>query len=272
MYEKYWNLEEKPFQNTPDPRYMYLSRQHLSASTLMIYVIKENKGVGLLTGEYGSGKTVISRLIFKILPEDIFDFAVVTNPQLNPLEMLKEICFQFRIKTPASSFKNDYLEALNTHFYANFREGKHTIIIIDDAQTIMDPLTLEEVRHLLNFQLDDRFLTTLLLFGQTELREKIKSFPQLNQRIAVKYHLDALDKEDTEKYIYFRLHNAGAKWEIFTPEAQDIIWKHSGGIPRMINCIADWCLLLGYSRLKDSVDEQIAMKAVNDLGYPPTEE
>ena len=123
----------------------------------------------MLTGEYGSGKTVTSRLILRILPEDIFDFAFVTNPQLSPIEMLKEICFQFGIKIPSSSYKRDYLEALNKLLYTNLDKGKHTIIIIDDAQTIMDPLTLEEVRLLLNFQLDGRFLITMLLFGQTEL-------------------------------------------------------------------------------------------------------
>ena len=165
MYEEYWGLREKPFQNTPDPRFVYLSEQHLEAAALLIYVIKENKGAGMLTGEYGSGKTVISRLIFEILPKDIFDFAIVTNPQLNPAEMLKEICFQFSIKTSASPTKNELLEALNDRFYSNFHAGKHTIIIIDEAQTILDPLTLEEVRLLLNFQLNDRFLTTVIILS-----------------------------------------------------------------------------------------------------------
>ena len=267
MYEEYWGLKEKPFQNTPDPRFVYLSEQHLEASALMIYAIKENKGASMLTGDYGCGKTVISRLIFEILPRNIFDFSIVTNPQLNPAEMLKEICFQFSIRTSASPSKNELLEALNDRFYVNLHAGKHTIIIIDEAQTIMDPLTFEEVRLLLNFQLNDRFLTTLLLFGQTDFREKIKRFRQLNQRIVLKYHIDALRKDDTEKYINYRLHIAGARRRIFTDDALNLIWDRSKGIPRVINAIADWCLLLGYSRLNDRIEEKTALKAAADLGY-----
>lgn len=267
MYEAYWGLKEKPFQNTPDPRFVYLSAQHLEATALMIYVIKENKGAGMLTGEYGCGKTVISRLIFEILPKDIFNFAIVTNPQFSPFEMLKDICFQFSIKTSASPGKNELLEALKDHFTTNLNLGKHTIIIIDEAQAILDPLTIEEIRLLLNYQLNDRFLTTLLLFGQTELGEKIKSIMQLQQRIALKYHISALGKVDTEKYVNSRLHIAGARSQIFTYDALQFIWEISGGIPRVINAIADWCLLLGYSRLNDRIDEQTAIKAAKDLGY-----
>ncbi len=267
MYEKYWGLKEKPFQTTPDPRFVYLSEQHLEATALMIYAIKENKGAAMLTGEYGCGKTVISQLIFEILPREIFDFAIVTNPQLNPTEMLKEICFQFSLKTSASPSKNELLEALRNHFYANLDAGKHTIIIIDEAQTILDPLPFEEVRLLLNFQLNDRFLITLLFFGQTELREKIKNFRQLNQRIVLKYHIDTLGKVDTEKYVNYRLHVAGARRKIFTYDALRLIWESSEGIPRVINAIADWCLLLGYSKLNDRLDERTAMKAATNLGY-----
>jgi general secretion pathway protein A len=128
-------------------------------------------------------------------------------------------------------------------------------------------LTFEEVRFLLNFQLNDRFLTTVLLFGQTELRERIKDFPHLSQRIALRHNLTALGKEDTGRYIAYRLNVAGSLKNPFDPEALQIIWKHSEGIPRVINTISDWCLLLGYSRFKSSIDGQIAQKAVADLGY-----
>ena len=269
MYEKYWGLKEKPFQNTPDPRFVYLSQQHLDAAALMIYVIKENMGAGMLTGEYGSGKTVISRLLFEILPKSIFDFAIVINPQLSHVEMLREICNQFGLEQPASPTKNDCLEALKDRFFLNLRQGKQTIIIIDEAQSIVDPLTFEEVRFLLNFQLNDRFLTTLLLFGQTELREKIRDYPHLNQRIALRHNLTALNEEDTRKYIEYRLRVADSQKIIFTSEALQTVWQYSGGVPRVINTIADWCLLLGYSRLKPQVDGRVATKAVTDLGYVP---
>ena len=269
MYERHWGLKEKPFQNTPDPRFVYLSQQHLDAAALMIYVIKENLGAGMLTGGYGSGKTVISRLLFEILPRSIFDFAIVINPQLSPIEMLTEICNQFGIKPSASPTKNEYLEALNDRFFKNLRQGKQTIIIIDEAQSIVDPLTFEEVRFLLNFQLNDRFLTTLLLFGQSGLREIVKAIPPLDQRIGLRHNLTALGQDDTQRYVEYRLGVAGTQKSLFTSEAQHIIWEHSEGIPRRINTIADWCLLLGYSRMKPIIDGQVATKAVTDLGYIP---
>ena len=121
MYETYWKLKEKPFENTPDPRFIYSSHEHLEAATRLTYAVEERKGAALLTGEYGCGKTVISRLLFDLLPKDKYEIALVTNPLLSPVELLREICFQLDIKNIANSVKQQLLMNLNDRFYRSSR-------------------------------------------------------------------------------------------------------------------------------------------------------
>ena len=233
-------------------------------------------GIGVVIAAVIGGFTLAGgKLLVLMQPAE---FVVICGAALgavliaNGPTTIKRLIRQLTTLPKSGPTKNDYLEALNERFFANLNEGKHTVIIVDEAQTIINPLTFEEIRLLLNFQLKDRFLTTLLLFGQTELAEKVQNFPQLNQRISLKYKLQTLGKVDTEKYINYRLHVAGAREKIFSDDAQHVIWKYSGGTPRVINTIADWCLLLGYTRLRDKIGEQIATKAVTELGYTPIEE
>ncbi|NIO49837.1 MAG: AAA family ATPase [Candidatus Aminicenantes bacterium] len=265
MYEAHWGLKEKPFENTPDPRFIYLSHEHLEAAARLTYVIKQRKGAALLTGEYGCGKTIISRLILEILPKDKFEVGLVTNPLLNPLELLREICLQMGIKISRKMPKTKLLKELNQLFYENMNKGKDTVLIIDEAQAVKDLNSFEELRLLLNFQLNDRFLLTLLLIGQPELREKIDELKQLKQRLALRYHLNPLNKEDTEKYIVHRLGIAGAKKKIFTNNASCAIWDDSEGVPRMINSICDMSLLVGYTKGLREINADIAKKAAQGL-------
>ena len=265
MYEEHWGLKEKPFENTPDPRFIYLSHEHLEAATRLTYVIKERKGAALLTGEYGCGKTIISRLIFQILPQDKYEIAMVTNPLLNPLELLREICLQLDIRISKKMPKTKLLKELNQRFYENMNKGRDTVLIIDEAQAIRDLMAFEELRLLLNFQLNNRFLLTLVLIGQPELREKIDELKQLKQRLTLRYHLNPLNKEDTKKYIIHRLGIAGVKQKIFSNSASSTIWEDAEGIPRMINSICDMCLLVGYTKGLKEIDEEIARKAAHGL-------
>jgi len=265
MYEEHWGLKEKPFENTPDPRFIYLSHEHLEAATRLTYVIKERKGAALLTGEYGCGKTIISRLIFEILPQDKYEIGLVTNPLLNPLELLREICLQLDIRISKKMPKTKLLKDLNQRFYENMNKGRDTVLIIDEAQAIRDLMAFEELRLLLNFQLNNRFLLTLILIGQPELREKIDELKQLKQRLTLRYHLNPLNKEDTKKYIIHRLGIAGVKQKIFSNNASSTIWEDAEGIPRMINSICDMCLLVGYTKGLKEIDEEMARKAAHGL-------
>lgn len=265
MYETYWHLNEKPFENTPDPRFVYLSHDHLEAISRLTYAVEERKGAALLTGDYGCGKTVMSRLLFEKLPQDRYEIGMVTNPMLSPIDLLREIGLQLGIKNSLGRNKTQLLANLNDRFYENMNSNKDTVIIIDEAQTIKNPMAFEELRLLLNFQLNKRFLLTLILIGQPELREKIDKMKQLKQRLAVRYHLNPLNKKETERYVVHRLKIAGTQKKIFGENAFPLIWESSGGIPRMINTICDMCLLVGYSKKLNRIVREIVKNVVSDL-------
>lgn len=265
MYESYWGLNEKPFENTPDPRFLFLSSEHLEALTRLIYIVEELKGATLLTGEYGCGKTVLSRLLFEKLSPDKYNVALVTNPLLDATELLEEICFQLGIEIKETPLKTHLLRELNSSLYKNMKNGKGTIVIVDEAQAIKSEQAFEELRLLLNFQLNDRFLLTLILIGQPELREIIGKLKQFKQRISMQYHLNPLNITDGEKYIFHRLKVAGAKKRIFSDGAVKSIWEHAEGIPRIINTICDTCLLTGLSMKASKIDGTIVDKVIKYL-------
>ncbi|MCX5680005.1 MAG: AAA family ATPase [Candidatus Omnitrophica bacterium] len=265
MYEKYWGLTEKPFENTPNPRFMYYSKKHEEALMRLLYAIKEEKGAAMLTGEYGSGKTALSRIVIdELIKDKIYEAALITHPQLTPVEFIQEIIYQLKNEHVKGS-KPQLLHMMQDIIYKNFNEGKKTVILIDEAQIIKNKETFEEVRLFLNFQLNDRFLITLVLIGQPELLAKIRSIPQLKQRLGVKYHLSGLNNVETAEYIKHRLSVGGSKMEIFTQEAVEVIYEYSKGLPRSINNVCDMCLLIGFGQEAKVVDKELAQKVVTDL-------
>jgi len=242
MYEQYWGLKEKPFENTPDPKFFYSSPQHEEALTRMLYTVKEQKGAGLLTGVYGCGKTLLARALLKELQKDVYKVAIINNPKLDEVEMLRMIGYSLGLTTVPER-KSDVLVKIETLLKENLMDGKKTVIIIDEAHSIEDNNIFEEIRLLLNFQLEDKFLLTIVLLGQPELKEKIENIKQLNQRIAMRYYLTSLNQEETEEYIVHRLTVAKAAQNPFLPEAVEVIYQQSAGIPRRINHICDTALL-----------------------------
>ncbi|MFQ6617320.1 MAG: ExeA family protein [Fidelibacterota bacterium] len=247
MYLEYWNLEKKPFENAPDPEFFYFSPEHEEAYLRMLYTIKENKGAGMLSGEYGCGKTTLIRLIVSDLSENQFDIAVLDNPRWTPMEMLKEILYQLGEEVKTDS-QTGISRILGEFLYQNFMKKRYTIIIIDEAQLIKDDAIFEELRLLLNYQLHDRFLLTLLLVGQPELRERVMAIPQLEQRLSIKYHLHTFDINNTYRYINHRLKIAGATRPFFNQDAVRVIYRVSYGVPRRINNICDIGLLVASRR------------------------
>ena len=265
MYEKYWGLTEKPFENTPNPKFMYYSKKHEEALMRLLYAIKEEKGAAMLTGEYGSGKTALSRIIIdELIKDKIYEAALITHPQLTPVQFLQEIIYQLKNEHARGS-KPQLLHTMQDIIYKNFNEGKKTVILIDEAQIIRDKETFEEVRLFLNFQLNHKFLITLILIGQPELLVKIKSIPQLKQRLGIKYHLVGLSDIETAEYIKHRLSVGGSKKDIFTPEAIEVIYDYSKGLPRSINNICDMSLLIGFGQEAKVVDKELAQKIMADL-------
>ncbi len=266
MYESYWKLREKPFENTPDPRFIYLSQRHDEALSRMLYAMRERKGAALLTGEYGSGKTLLSRVFWQELQQEHkYQAAFILNPCLSGLEFVKEIYYQLSGGRDVPEAKIDLFHLLHKLLYSKFDEGKHCIIVVDEAQAIQSEDIFEELRLLLNFQLNDSFLLTLILVGQPELKEKINNLPQLRQRIAIRYHLKALSEELTREYIQHRLKVAGAQQEIFPEDVLNEIYKFSAGIPRRINNICDMALLVGFSERVDKINKEIIREVTQDL-------
>ncbi len=268
MYEKHWKLNEKPFNNTPDPRFLYLSGEHEDALMKLTYCIVERMGAGMLTGTFGCGKTLLGRAILKDLG-DKYKAAFITNPQVSYIELLRSIVRSLKsVDLPAKAgeiMADPLLEILHNVLIDNMRDGRETVVFIDEAHVIQDDRIFEELRLLLNFQLEDRFLLTLILCGQPELKDKVSNLKQLEQRIAIRCHLDKFGPEDTEKYIKHRLKVAGGSESIFTAEAIKFIYENSAGIPRRINRICDLSLLSGFGKKAAAVDKQIVQQAVADF-------
>lgn len=264
MYQGYWDLKEKPFELTPDPRYVYYSREHEEALMRLIYTVRELKGAMLLTGLYGCGKTILSRVFLNELNNTKYEVALITNPRLNANELLIEIIYQLGGGLLKQETKGGLLRIFNEVLYANLNKHRETVLVIDEAQAIEDIETFEELRLLLNYQQNDRFLLTLILIGQSELRKRLKELPQLKQRLMIDYHLNPLDEQDAGQYIEHRLKIAGAQRPIFDVSAKKLIYRFSGGIPRVINGLCDMGLLEGYAQSKEIVTEDIIKKVISD--------
>lgn len=263
MYEGHWGLSDKPFRNTPDPHYIYFSRQHEEALTRIIYCILEGQGGVMVSGEVGCGKTLLSRVLLDELSPAKFEAANIVHSNLDAPELLREILRQFGCEAPEAD-KPRLLGLLGECFRAHQSAGRQTVIIIDEAQLAIDALMLEEMRLLLNFQQDRKFAVTLILLGQPELRENVKRSPQFLQRLNVRYHLGPLSHEESLEYIRHRLRVAGGNHEIFTGEAEDLIVAAAHGIPRRINGIADMALLAGFGMKAPLVDAEIVRRAIAD--------
>lgn len=243
---QYWGLEEKPFENTPNPKFLYLSPEHNEGLKRLLYAITDHKGCALLTGEYGCGKTFLLRTVLDRLEAQHYDVALINYPVFAPGEFLREILHQYGIE-PGDGTRLDLFHRISEHTFENAQQGRHSLVVIDEAQMIEDPQVFDEIRLLLNIQMKDRFLINIFLVGQPELRERIMEYPQMEQRIAVKYHLRRLSQEEMVAYIRHRLKIAGLTREIFSADAYHLIYKISYGVARRINNLCDLCLLEGAS-------------------------
>ena len=265
MFLEYWGLVKEPFINVPDPEFLFPSPKHEEALMRLLYVIQGRRGAAVLTGDIGCGKTLVSRTLVNELSPQRYDVAVVTSPILTPVQFLREIIYQFEgdKDNRATPQRVDCLHAINRRMISNYQSGRDTIVIIDEAHLVMEKKgILEELRLLLNFQLNDRFLLTLLLIGQLDLEEKIKRVPALKQRIAIKYRLLPLTQKETADYIAFRTRKAGAPRELFSEGAAQEIYRIAEGTPRRINSLCDLSLLVGFEEKATLIDEKIVQAAL----------
>jgi len=261
MYLDYWQLRHFPFENVPDPAFFFNSDVHQMVFEDMTDAITRRKGAIMLTGDIGCGKTTITQRVLLSLSEQRFDIALITYPCLTPLEMLREINQELGLEA-SSTDKNVLLHTLQQHLAANAESGRDTLICIDEAQSIPSIDTFEELRLLLNFHLSNRFLLTLVLVGQPELQKKLAKLPQLKQRIALHLHLGPLSIGDTTLYLLYRLRKAGNDRAILTRQAVDSMYRHTRGIPRRINHLADHCLLQGMRRGASLLDSRLVLETM----------
>lgn len=263
MYTNFYNLKEKPFSLNPNPDYLYKSNNHSSALTYLNYAITENIGFVLLTGEIGSGKTTLIRHLLDHLDLEL-EVAVIFNTNISAEELIKLILQEYETQPTESKAGN--LDKLYNFLTKSYQSGKRALLIIDEAQNLSSD-ALEEVRMLSNLQTGDHYLLQIILVGQPELQKNIHkpNLTQLEQRIAVSYHLHALSKKETREYINYRLQKAGdIQSELFTQEAIDLIYAKTNGIPRKINSWCDTALVYGYADENKVIDKTVVEQVAQD--------
>jgi type II secretory pathway predicted ATPase ExeA len=269
-YTAHWGLSALPFENTPDPRFLYQSAQHEEGLARLRYVVEGAKGAAVLTGVFGCGKTLLARSLLSSLSSSRYRMAYLANPMMSEVELLHGIAHKLNVPDlpPRRSdvLVDALLDGIEHALRENQRDGKQTLVIVDEAHVIREERVFDELRLLLNFQDDDRFLLTLILMGQPELKEIIDRHKPLAQRICMGYHLIAFTETETGGYLQHRLQVAGASRTLFDPGAVQAVQELSGGIPRRINQIADLALLTGMGRQASHIDAAIVQEAAASVG------
>ena len=264
MYTEFYGLLEKPFNIIPDPSFLYLSRKHRTALTYLEYGLTDRIGFVVLTGEIGTGKTTLIKQLLKQISTDV-EVAVVFNTNVSSEQLLELILYKFELEVPVRG-KAGCLDTLNQFLIEKYALGKRTLLIVDEAQNL-SMKALEEIRMLSNLQSRKDPLIQILLVGQPGLRTRLQHplLAQLSQRIAVSYHLAPLSMKETKAYIAHRLRVAGSDNDkLFTQQAVEQLFHHSGGIPRIINLLCDAALVYGYVDHLLTINKSIIEQVVSD--------
>lgn len=266
MYCQFYSLKERPFCVTSDPAFFFLSRKHNEALSHLLYGVSQRKGIIVITGEIGAGKTTLCRFFLSQLGKNT-KTAFILNPYFSELQLLEAIIRDFGI-TPKNKSRLSFVWELNRFLLNESEGGNNVVLIIDEAQNLT-PKALEQVRLLSNLETEKDKLLQIVLVGQPQLNYKLSLFElrQLKQRIMVRYHITALDKEEVASYINHRLNVAGSQDRIkFTNDAVGVISDFSCGIPRLINIICDRALLAGFVMETHTIDSLIINKCLEELG------
>lgn len=271
MYKDFYHLKEEPFSVTADPDYFFSSIHHDEAFAHLVYGINQRKGILVVTGEIGTGKTTLCRTLINRLDNTI-NTALILNPSFSDVQLLKLIVNDFGIEGKLRN-KFEIISALNKFLIEESSKGNNVVLIIDEAQNL-GVKQLEQVRLLSNLETEKEKLLQIVLVGQPELADKLRipQLRQLNQRISVRYHILPLEKDELTRYINHRINvaniskNGGYKPH-FTAKAIDRIYELSNGTPRIINILCDRALLAGFSTETRNIDEFIIQKCCDEVAY-----
>jgi len=264
VYEEFYGLKEKPFALTPDPAFLFLSTKHKHALTLLEYGLENQAGFTVITGYIGSGKTTLARKLLQEMRQDV-TVGLVSNSQCESFEELMQwILFSFGLDFKNKS-KVELYQVFSDFLIAEYAKRKRTVLIIDEAQHLGEE-NLEQLRMLSNINADKHQVLQLILIGQPELWELLHNprLEQFVQRISVDYHLEPLDQDEVKEYIQHRLAVAGGSPDIFEEDTYEIIWRHTNGVPRLINLICDTALVYGFGDQKAHLDADLVRDVIRD--------
>jgi len=263
MYETFYGFREKPFSLLPDPGFLYLSRQHGTAYSLLEYAVLSQAGFTVVTGEVGSGKTTLIRHLLNQIPQGV-TVGLITNTANARDNLLKWVLLAFR-----QDYRNkdtvELHETFESFLIDEYRRGRRTVLIVDEAQNL--PIdTLEELRLLSNINADKDQVLQLILVGQPELKLKLglPELEQFAQRVVVSYHLSPLTEQEGPRYIRHRLQHAGGDPDLFSETACALIQEHTGGVPRLINVLCDMALVYGYAEGARPIDARLVQAVIDD--------
>jgi general secretion pathway protein A len=267
MYLELFKLHELPFRLTPDPAFLYLSKHHARAKAYMESTIWFTDGFVVITGEIGSGKTTLIETFLKELEKDVV-VAQINQTQVSAIEFLQTLLVQFGFQ-PFRMKKAELLATLNEFLIEQYSNGRRVLLIVDEAQNLSNKV-LEEIRLLSGVETTKEKVLRIILAGQPELNEKLNSssLVQLAQRIRLRFHLTALSKQDTTAYIQHRLEVAGSQGrQIFDPETFSLIFRYTGGIPRLVNTLCDTAMMAAYAQDRDTVTAEDLRAAIEELQW-----
>jgi general secretion pathway protein A len=266
MYLKYYGLKEMPFVLTPDPRYIFKTESHLEMLSTVQYGVEHNKGLIVLTGEVGCGKTTMLRAALQTFGKEVLA-VYIFNPFLTASEFFEQLAMEMELEVPKSVSKPELLAALARFLAVRHSQGFRTVLIVDEAHGLPAEL-LEEIRLLMNFETNSEKLLQVILCGQPELQDTLNHprLRQLKQRISLRCRVNRLSVFEINKYIRFRLRRAGAEnVNLFDPAAVKLIGQVSQGIPRIINNICDNALLYGYAAGSEIISREIVEEVIAAL-------
>jgi len=267
MYKRFYNLQRNPFEITPDPSFLFATKKHNDALASLYYGVKRRKGFVVMTGEVGTGKTLLVRCLLQILSRANVAYAYVFNPRLTPMEFLQYVAGDFHLTTAGKS-KSELLLEISGFVIDRYKRGCATVLVVDEAHHL-SPDVLEEVRLLTNLETPDQKLLQILLVGQPELDDKLDSIDlrQLKQRIALRSCLSPLGLDETEGYVYRRLQVAGnsSPASLFPRNTILELHRQSRGLPRLINTLCENALINGYARQSQAITPEIIAEIAADF-------